>query len=167
MLSDYFFRIYRGVQTFATPVHGMAPMWAFSILQKWPKIAKMTQDDLLTLGFIWTARKLWTKRSLSFLKFIIFVEIQCESFLMESQMTRNLFSDFWGVGGARSPSQHFSIFSIGSPTSKHSFAHAKEIRKLISLKGHSMNPDSHCRAKKDFNGNNATYTISYGSKWYK
>ena len=27
----------------------MAPMRAFSILQKWPKIAKMTPDDLLTL----------------------------------------------------------------------------------------------------------------------
>ena len=37
---------------------------------------------------------------------------------MESQMTRNLSSDFLGVGWARSPSQHFSVFSIGSPTSE-------------------------------------------------
>ena len=40
-----------------------------------------------------------------------------DSFIMECQMTRNQFSDSRGVGGARSPSQHFSIFSIGSPTS--------------------------------------------------
>ena len=31
------------------------------------------------------------------------IKLQCESFLMESQMTRILFSYFWGVGGARSP----------------------------------------------------------------
>ena len=60
-------------------------------------------------------------------------------------MTRNLFSDFRGVGGARSPSQHFSIFSIGSPTYIPPSAHAKEIRKLISLRGLSMNPDSNCK----------------------
>ena len=30
----------------------MAPMRAFSILQKWPKIAKMTPDDLLTLTMV-------------------------------------------------------------------------------------------------------------------
>ena len=59
-------------------------------------------------------------------------------------MTRNILSDFWGVGGARSPSQHFSIFSIGSPTSLLPSAHAKEIRNLISLRGLSINPDSHC-----------------------
>ena len=38
---------------------------------------------------------------------------------------------FWSVGGARHPSQHFSIFSIGSPTSLPLSAHAKEIRKLF------------------------------------
>ena len=56
-----------------------------------------------------------------------------DSFIVESQLTRNLFADFWGVGGARSPSQ--------IPFS----AYAKEIRKLISLRGLSMNPNSHCR----------------------
>ena len=50
----------------------------------------------------------------------------------------------WGVGRARSPSQHFSISSIGSPTSIPPSANAKEIRKLISLRGLSMNQDSHC-----------------------
>ena len=30
----------------------MAPMRAFSVLQKWPKIAKMTPDDLFTLEMV-------------------------------------------------------------------------------------------------------------------
>ena len=30
----------------------MAPMRAFSILQKWPEMAKMTPDDLLTLKMV-------------------------------------------------------------------------------------------------------------------
>ena len=32
----------------------MAPMRAFSILQKWPKMAKMTSDALLTLKIVLT-----------------------------------------------------------------------------------------------------------------
>jgi hypothetical protein len=32
--------------------HEMAQMRAFSILQKWPKIAKMTPDDLLSLTMV-------------------------------------------------------------------------------------------------------------------
>ena len=52
-----------------------------------------------------------------------FKQLQHESFIMKNQMTRNLFSDFWGVDGARFPSQHF-----GSPTSIPPSAHAKEIR---------------------------------------
>ena len=44
-----FLKIDRGVQTLHISAHKMAPMGAFSILQKWSKIAKMTPDDLLTL----------------------------------------------------------------------------------------------------------------------
>lgn len=56
----------------------MAPMRAFSILQKWSKIAKMTQDDLLTLAMISfeSYKKYWIKHSFSFLKFIILVKIE-------------------------------------------------------------------------------------------
>ena len=32
----------------------MAPMRAFLVLQKWPKIAKMTPNDLLTLKMVFT-----------------------------------------------------------------------------------------------------------------
>ena len=44
----------------------MAQMRAFSVLQKWPKIAKMTPNDLLTLKMVFTEPK-----SFIFLKFII------------------------------------------------------------------------------------------------
>ena len=50
----------------------------------------------------------------------------------------------WGVGRARSPSQHFSISSIGSPTSIPPSAHANEIRKLISFIWSSISSGSHC-----------------------
>ena len=76
------------------------------------------------------------------------------SLLMESHKTRNLYSDFWGVSGARSPSHHFSFFSIESPTSIPPPALTKELRKLTSLKGLSMNPDSHCKIISIFNSSN-------------
>ena len=44
-----FLKIDRGVQKLHISAHEMAPMCAFSILQKWPKIAKMTPGDFLTL----------------------------------------------------------------------------------------------------------------------
>ena len=51
-------------------------MCAFSILQKWPKIAKITPDDLLTLTMVSSEplRKIEPNTLLFFLKFIIFVE---------------------------------------------------------------------------------------------
>ena len=53
-------------------------MCAFSILQKWSKIAKMTQDDLLTLELVSSERSRNTKQNtfLVFLKYIIFLEIE-------------------------------------------------------------------------------------------
>ena len=58
----------------------MAPMRAFSVLQKWPKIARMTPNELLTLkmtpGLHWTVEENLTKLSFSFLKFIIFVDLE-------------------------------------------------------------------------------------------
>ena len=48
------FRIGRGVQTLPKPVHDMAPIGAFSVLQKWPKISKMTPNDILTLAMVLT-----------------------------------------------------------------------------------------------------------------
>ena len=50
-------------------------MRVFSILQKWPKMAKMTSDDLLTLKLALTELNL-TKHSLSFLKFTVSVELE-------------------------------------------------------------------------------------------
>ena len=87
-------------------------------------------DSLLVLTNCWFQNYFWNfiaERTKKY-RFLL----QCESFLIESQMTRNLFSDFWGVGGARSPS-----------------AHAKEIRKLIPLRGLSMNPELHCKQEYD------------------
>ena len=40
------------VQALPISAHEMAPMRAFSILQKWSKIAKMTPDDLLSLTIV-------------------------------------------------------------------------------------------------------------------
>ena len=56
----------------------MAPMRTFSVLQKWPKIAKMTPNDLLTLKMEphWTAEENWKKHSFSFLKFVIFGDLE-------------------------------------------------------------------------------------------
>ena len=48
-------------------------MRAFSILQKWPKMAKMTPDDLLTLTMVSSEPLGKTEQNtLSFIKFIIF-----------------------------------------------------------------------------------------------
>ena len=44
----------RGGQTLPISVHEMAPMRAFSVSQKWPKIVKMTPNDLLTLKMVST-----------------------------------------------------------------------------------------------------------------
>ena len=55
----------------------MAPMRAFSVFQKWPKIAKMTPNDLLTLEMVLTEPPKNTKQILfSFLKFIILVDLE-------------------------------------------------------------------------------------------
>ena len=56
----------------------MAQMRAFSILQKWPKIAKMTPDDLLSLTMVSSEPLGNTEQNtlLVFLKFVIFVEIE-------------------------------------------------------------------------------------------
>ena len=45
-----FLNINSGAQTLPISAHEMAPMRAFSVLQKWPKIAKMTPNDL---GYPW------------------------------------------------------------------------------------------------------------------
>ena len=49
-----FLEIDRGGQTLPISAHEMAPMRAFSVLQKRPKIAKMTPNDLLTLEIVLT-----------------------------------------------------------------------------------------------------------------
>ena len=55
----------------------MAPMRAFSILQKWPKMAKMTSDDLLTLKMVLTQPPINAKQNtFSCLKYIISVELE-------------------------------------------------------------------------------------------
>ena len=47
-----FWKIDIGVQALPLSVHKMAPMRAFSIFQKWPKMAKITPDDLLTMKMV-------------------------------------------------------------------------------------------------------------------
>ena len=72
-------KIDKGGQTLPISVHEMAPERAFSVSQKWPKYAKMTPNDLLTLKMVFTeetAEENWTKHSFSFLKFIIFVDLE-------------------------------------------------------------------------------------------
>ena len=55
----------------------MAPMRAFSILQRLPKITKMTPDDLLSLTMVLSELLGNTEQNtLSFFKFVIFVEIR-------------------------------------------------------------------------------------------
>ena len=49
-----FLKIDKEGQTLPIPVHEMAPMGAFSVLQNWLKIAKMTPNDLLTLKNFFT-----------------------------------------------------------------------------------------------------------------
>ena len=51
----------------------MAPMRAFSVVQKRSKIAKLTPNDLFSL--YWNTEENWTNHSFSFLKFIIFYEL--------------------------------------------------------------------------------------------
>ena len=55
--------------------HEMAQMRAFSILQKWPKIAKMTPNDLLGLTRV-SSEPLGNTEQNTLLKFVIFVEIE-------------------------------------------------------------------------------------------
>ena len=82
---------------------------------------------------------------------------------------RNQFSDFFDVGRRRYRRGRVGCellhstslsFSIRSPTSIPPSAHAKEIRKLISLRGLSMNPDSHCSCdlENDRNENVKSYS---------
>ena len=53
----------RGGQTLPISVHEMVPMRAFSVLKKWPKIAKMTPNDLLTLEMVLTEPSRKTKQN--------------------------------------------------------------------------------------------------------
>ena len=72
--SDCFFKIHRG-QTLPISAHEMATMRAFWILQKWPKIAKMTPNDLLALK-IWVLTEPHRNTEP---KFRIFVELERKS----------------------------------------------------------------------------------------
>ena len=80
-------------------------------------------------------------------------QVSLETHYRPSQKTWNvewpklIFWFLWlwpSLGGARTPSQLFSIFSIVSPTSLPPSTHAREIRKLISFIRHSMYFDSVC-----------------------
>ena len=46
-------KFFQGAQALPISVHEMEPRRAFPVLQKWPNIAKMTPNDLLTpeMGF--------------------------------------------------------------------------------------------------------------------
>ena len=48
----FLLKIDRESQKLIISAHEMAPMRAFSVLQKRPKIAKMTPNDLLTLEMV-------------------------------------------------------------------------------------------------------------------
>ena len=58
-----FLNIYSGAQTLPISAHEMAPMRAFSVLQKRPKIAKMTPNDLLNLEMVLTEPSRNTKQN--------------------------------------------------------------------------------------------------------
>ena len=47
-----FLKINSGGQALTLSAHEIAPMRAFSVLQKWPKIAVMTPNDLLTFEMV-------------------------------------------------------------------------------------------------------------------
>ena len=49
-----FLKIDKGGHTLPISAREMAPMRAFSVSQKWPNIAKMTLNDLLTLKMVFT-----------------------------------------------------------------------------------------------------------------
>ena len=75
--SGYFLNINSGAQTLLLSAHEMAPMRAFSILKKWPKIAKMTPNDLLTLEMVFSEPLRKTEENtLGFLNFILFVDLE-------------------------------------------------------------------------------------------
>ena len=71
-------KINKGGQILPISAHEMAPICAFSVLQKWPKIAKNDHDWPFDPrnGLHWTAEENWTKHSFSFLKFITLVDLE-------------------------------------------------------------------------------------------
>ena len=58
-----FLNINRGGQTLPISAHEIASMRAFTVLQKLPKIAKMTPNDLLTLKMVSTEPSRNTKQN--------------------------------------------------------------------------------------------------------
>ena len=60
-----FLNINRGGQTLPIPAHKRAPMRAFSVLQKRPKIAKLTPNDLLTPKMVFTEPLRKTEQNIS------------------------------------------------------------------------------------------------------
>ena len=62
-------------QTLTISAHEMAPMRAFSVLQKRPKIDLKWPFDPRN-GLHRIVKENWTKQSFSFLKFIIFVDLE-------------------------------------------------------------------------------------------
>ena len=58
-----FLKIDKRGQILPISAHEMAPMRAFSVLQKWPKIAKITPNDLLTLKMVFTESLMKTERN--------------------------------------------------------------------------------------------------------
>ena len=72
----------------------MAPMRAFSVLQ-WPKMAKMTPNDLLALNIVfnWTEKEYWTKHSFKFQKFSIYIELEQKNDFSGNIATYNLEND--------------------------------------------------------------------------
>ena len=60
-------KINRGGQILPISAHEMAPMRAFSVLQKWPKIAKMTPNYLLTLK--WSSLNRWGNLNITLFEF--------------------------------------------------------------------------------------------------
>ena len=122
-------------------------------LVKWGASSQWSFGPDSSCGSIVTTNKFIRKITISAdfhteLSICLFVLTRLKLRIFDAFVTsRSIFAIFaiFAIFGARTPSRHFSIFSIGSLTYLPPSAHAREIRKFISFIRHSMYFDSVCR----------------------
>ena len=86
------------------------------IISEYSKFSFKIQLLIKSLGFLYgfyadthDANMRDIVRTLKSTGLLILILVPYDSFIMESQMARNLFSHYGGVGGARSPSQRLYL----------------------------------------------------------